>query len=121
MKNLIAFFEIPASDFRRAVAFYEKVLDTTLSVSECEEEKMACFMEQGEATGAVFSAPGYSPSADGVLIHFYSDDLENTLDKVVRNGGKVVMPPTKIEAEGKGSFAVFADTEGNRIGIYCGN
>ena len=41
MKKLIAFFEIPASDFHRAVDFYETVLGMQLPTFECETEKMA--------------------------------------------------------------------------------
>ena len=41
MEKFIAFFEIPAADFHRAVGFYETVLDIKLAVSEYEEEKMA--------------------------------------------------------------------------------
>ena len=41
MKKLIAFFEIPAADFRRAIDFYETVLNMKLPTCECEEEKMA--------------------------------------------------------------------------------
>ena len=48
MKKLIAFFEIPATDFRRAVDFYETVLGVQLPTFECETEKMACFTEEGE-------------------------------------------------------------------------
>ena len=51
MKNLIAFFEIPAVDFKRAVDFYETVLDLQLAVFECEHEKMACFIEDGQTVG----------------------------------------------------------------------
>ncbi len=39
---------------------------------------------------------------------------------ITRNGGKIIIPKTKIEAEGRGWFAVFADSEGNRIGLYAG-
>ena len=45
MKKLIAFFEIPATDFRRAIDFYETVLNRKLPTCECEEEKMAFFTE----------------------------------------------------------------------------
>ena len=38
MKKLIAFFEIPASDFHRAVDFYETVLGMQLPTFECETE-----------------------------------------------------------------------------------
>lgn len=119
MKNLIAFFEIPAADFRRAVDFYETILNVKLDVFECETEKMACFTEQGKAAGAVSYAADFHPSADGVLIHFHCDNLEKTLRKVVEKGGSVVIPITKIEAEGKGYFTVFADSEGNHVGLYA--
>ena len=33
MKKLIAFFEIPATDFHRAIDFYETVLNMKLPVS----------------------------------------------------------------------------------------
>ena len=46
MNNLIAFFEIPTVDFYRAIDFYETILGLKLSDSECETEKMACFIEQ---------------------------------------------------------------------------
>ena len=78
MNNLIAFFEIPTVDFYRAINFYETILGLKLSVFECETEKMACFIEQGEVVGALFYAPSYQPSPDGILIHFNSQDIEDT-------------------------------------------
>ena len=112
MKKLIAFFEIPAADFRRAIDFYETVLNMKLPTCECEEEKMAFFTEGDEFVGAV-------SSEKGVLIHFNVDEIEPTLETILKKGGKVVIPKTKIEAEGRGYFAVFVDTEGNRVGIYA--
>ena len=88
MKKFIAFFEIPTVDFHRAVDFYETVFGVQLPVFECEEEKMACFTEEGETVGAIFH-------------------------------GKIMMPKTKIEVEGRGWFALFADSEGNRVGLYA--
>ena len=43
MKKLIAFFEIPASDFHRAVDFYETVLGMQLPTFECEDRKNGLF------------------------------------------------------------------------------
>uniref|UniRef100_UPI0034A187F3 VOC family protein n=1 Tax=Bacteroides thetaiotaomicron TaxID=818 RepID=UPI0034A187F3 len=66
MKKFIAFFEIPTVDFHRAVDFYETVFGVQLPVFECEEEKMACFTEEGETVGAIFHAPDYgSPDKSG--------------------------------------------------------
>ena len=63
-------------------------------------------------------APSYQPSPDGILIHFNSQDIEDTLSKVLDKGGKIIIPKTKIEAENKGYFAVLEDSEGNHVGIY---
>ena len=119
MKKLIAFFEIPAADFPRAIDFYETVLNMKLPTCECEEEKMAFFTEGDEFVGAVSYASDFLPSEKGVLIHFNVDEIEPTLETILKKGGKVVIPRTKIEAEGRGYFAVFVDTEGNRVGIYA--
>lgn len=125
MKKLIAFFEIPVTDFYRAVDFYETVLNVKLPVYECGQEKMACFNEGDETVGAISQSPDllpdFTPSEKGVLIHFNTEDIAATLQRVVQKGGKVVIPRKKIEAECGGYFAVIADTEGNRIGIYADN
>ena len=36
----------------------------------------------------------------------------------IEQGGKIIIPKTKIEAENKGYFAVLEDSEGNHVGIY---
>ena len=102
MKKLIAFFEIPAADFRRAINFYETVLNMKLPTCECEEENMAFFTEGDEFVGAVSYASDFLPSEKGVLIHFNVDEIEPTLETILKKGGKVVIPRTKIEAEGRG-------------------
>lgn len=44
MKNLVKLIEIPATDFARAVNFYETVLGIKLTVCDsCESEKMLSF------------------------------------------------------------------------------
>ncbi|HLN52686.1 MAG TPA: VOC family protein [Lentimicrobium sp.] len=116
MKNLISWVEIPAVDFERAVNFYKSVLGTDLQVFDCETEKMACF-PSGE--GAIFKAEGYKPSTDGVIVSLNTeDDLEGTIQRVQQNGGKILIPKTKIEVEGRGYFSIFIDSEGNKLGLY---
>lgn len=118
-EKVYCIFEIPTVDFHRAVDFYETVFGVQLPVFECEEEKMACFTEEGETVGAIFHAPDYLPSEKGVIISFNCEDIDQTLEKVLRKGGKIMMPKTKIEVEGRGWFALFADSEGNRVGLYA--
>jgi predicted enzyme related to lactoylglutathione lyase len=119
MKKFMAFFEIPAADFKRAVGFYEAVFNTQLPIMECEHEKMAFFKEGSECVGAVSWSETFPPSEKGVLISFNCEDIEQTHHKVLERGGRIVIPKTKIEAEGKGFFSVVIDSEGNSIGLYA--
>lgn len=122
MKNWIELVEIPSADFSRAVKFYEAVFGVKLTVcDECETEKMAFFSDFSvKPNVAVSWADGFRPSKDGVLVHFPVDDIDATLQLVLSNGGGIVRPKTKIEAEGMGYFALFTDSEGNTLGLYAG-
>ena len=115
-KKLVAWVEIPATDFERAVDFYSKVFHIQFEVLDCGQEKMACF-PNGE--GAISKAPDFNPSKDGVLVSFNAGhDLNVVLDNVQKAGGSIVQAKTKIEAEGRGYFAIIIDCEGNKIGLY---
>ena len=116
MEKLIAWMEIPATDIHRAVRFYNKIFGLSLEVNDYGTEKMACFLT-GE--GAISQAPGFKPSGDGVLVSFgVGQKLDRCLETITASGGTIVQPKTKIEAEGRDYFAVFTDSEGNKVGLY---
>lgn len=121
MKNLIEFVEIPSVDFRRAVNFYEVVFGVKLTICDsCETEKMAFFSDFSIKPNIAISwASDFHPSKDGVLIHLPVEDIEVTLDLINANGGIILRPKTKIEADGMGYFAQFSDSEGNTLGLYA--
>lgn len=116
MQKLITWVEIPALDMERAVKFYNAVFKLELSIADFGHEKMACFPND---EGAISLAPGFKPSKDGVLISLNApNSVDATLERVKTGGGEILKSKTKIEAEGRGWFALCADTEGNRIGVY---
>lgn len=116
MEKLVSWVEIPAADFKRAIRFYSTVFGLELQVFEHGAEKMACF-PSGE--GAISFAPGFNPSKDGILVSLNTGtDLDGTIRRIEENGGKIVQPKTKIEVENRGYFALFIDSEGNRVGLY---
>ena len=116
MEKFISWVEIPAADFPRAVQFYSRVFNLNLKSVDCGDEKMA-FFPGGE--GAISFAPGFNPSRDGVLVSLNAGkDIEAVLQRVTENGGAIDRAKTKIEAEGRGYFALFIDSEGNRVGLY---
>ncbi len=47
------------------------------------------------------------------MIHY---NLQTVLDKVEENGGKIIVPKT-VHADESGFFALFLDTEGNKLGL----
>ena len=116
MEKLVSWVEIPTTDFNRGVNFYNQVFKLQMSGNDYGTEKMA-FFPSGE--GAIIQAPGYDPAKNGLIVSFHvPDSIEQTVARTKQNGGKVVQPKTKIEAEDKGYFAVILDTEGNRIGLH---
>ena len=118
MQKLVSFFEIPAVDFDRAVKFYETILNIQMERYDCEEEKMAFFpTEDGVCPGAISWAKGFNPSVDGVLVSLTCYDVEQTLKLAASIGGKLHHPKTKILAGSRGYFAIFIDSEGNKVGL----
>jgi len=128
MKNLFAFFEIPALDFKRTVNFYEEVFGQKLQVCECDpnesncypDEKMAFFSdEKGDFYGAISYCPTMiQPSDKGVIISLSCEDMDKTFEKIIALGGKKVMEKTKIESDKFGYCGLFIDCEGNKLGLY---
>ncbi len=119
MQNIINWFEIPATDLQRATAFYSKILDIELSEGGFGEEEMTFFPSNMQnVSGAIVKGPHRKPSADGILAYLNGgSDLSVPLSKVEKAGGKVELPKTLIMPEA-GYFAVFIDTEGNKLALH---
>jgi len=119
MANAINWFEIPATNHQRAVKFYSQVLGENLQPMEMAGIKMAFLpAEEGDIGGAICSGEGYKPSADGTLVYLNGgEDLNESLSKVEKAGGKVILPKTKISDE-IGYMASFMDSEGNKIALH---
>ena len=117
--NPVIWFEIPVIDMTRAKAFYEAVLGQELTIAGMPPRQMAMFsMEMGVPGigGALVKEEGFEPSYTGTLVYFAVSDIEATLDKVKANKGKVLLPKTDIGEYG--FYALFEDTEENRIGLH---
>lgn len=122
MKSFISIFEIPATDVSRAVEFYQAILDINIEKMDMPEMQMGIFPYEGQmVSGVIIKAEGYQPSADGVTIYLNGgDNLQVILDKVEKSGGKISIPKT-LHADESGYFALFLDSEGNKIGLHSPN
>ena len=119
MKNHISIFEIPANDFLRAVKFYQTILDISIEEVDMGGVLMGLFPgDDTSVSGAVIKGNDYKPSAHGVIIYLNGgDNLQVVLDRVEANNGKIVVPKTQISPD-MGFYALFIDTEGNKLGLH---
>lgn len=122
MKSHISMFEIPATDISRAINFYQAILGISIEKMEMPGMEMGIFpYEEQMVTGVIMKDGSNKPAAAGVTIYLNGgDNLQIILDKVEKNGGKIIMPKT-AHADESGFFALFIDTEGNRLGLNSPN
>jgi predicted enzyme related to lactoylglutathione lyase len=119
--NPVIWFEIPVTDLIRASAFYQKVFDYTITFREMKSMKMGTFPMANAPgiSGALVQVTGYTPHHSGTVVYFSVDNIDTTLEKVIDNGGKLLIP--KIDIGEERCIAQFEDSEGNQVGIYNAN
>ena len=115
----ISWFEIPASNFERAVAFYRTILDRELTITHVDGADMAFFSNEPlEVSGVIIKGEGAEPSAKGILLYLNGGaDLNIPLAKVEDAGGTIILPKTMISEE-LGHYALFMDSEGDRLALH---
>jgi predicted enzyme related to lactoylglutathione lyase len=117
MKNVINWFELPATNLARARAFYEAVLAVTLKQGVFTGMEMAVFPYEDGVGGALVQDPRFVPSQVGTLVYLDTRGaLDACLARVAGAGGAVLMPRTDIGDPG--FIAIIQDTEGNRVGLH---
>lgn len=120
--NPVNWFEIPVNDIQRAKKFYEAVFNIEMQLSELQELIMAWFpahMNAPGATGTLVKANSYVPSHEGSMVYFSVEDIEATLERVTKHGGKVLNP--KMSIGEYGFVGHFEDCEGNRVALHSVN
>lgn len=119
MNKIFGYVAIPSEDFDRAFDFYFAITSGLVERNPNVPFPMAYFVDQGNNTvGHLFQLPNFKPSADGAIVYMeLAPDLNETLAKITDAGGKVIMPKTMI-APGRGFWALFHDTEGNKLALH---
>lgn len=114
MTGTLRHFSINADDLARARAFYETVFGWTF-----EPWGPPGFYVTGTSgRGPTGSLQGRRSVAGvpmpGLEITFAVDDIKATVSAIEAQGGRILMPPSRIETVGVVSY--FQDTEGNVAG-----
>jgi predicted enzyme related to lactoylglutathione lyase len=119
MHSFASIFEIPATDLDRAIQFYQSILDIPIEKLDIPEMNMGLFpFEEQQIFGMIIQGEGYIPSTEGVTLYLNGgEDLQVALARVEEHGGTILVPKTAL-ADESGFFALFLDTEGNRLGLH---
>ena len=118
--NAINWFEIPAANFERAVAFYEKVFAAPLPIENSfPGMRLAIFpYAKPGVGGCLIEFEQARPHPDGVRVYLNGgDNLAPMLARAEAAGGKIIMPKTLIR-EDIGYIGMFCDSEGNIVGLH---
>jgi predicted enzyme related to lactoylglutathione lyase len=112
MANPIVHFEIGCRNREKTQDFFANLFDWSIEV-----QGPVAMINTGAESGIQghISVPGHDPH-NYTLVYVEVDNLENYLKKAEGLGGKMLIPPTEIPEAG--SFAWFADPEGNPVGLW---
>lgn len=118
--NAIGWFDIYVNDMKRAVAFYESVLEQKLeSIGDpTGETQMMSFpadMSSYGAAGALVKSEHARPGIGGTMVYFSVEDCSAEESRITAAGGKIVRP--KFSIGQFGWVTLCEDTEGNMFGL----
>ncbi len=115
MANPVVHFEIAVKDDVKGREFYSKLFGWEIKVDDKFNYGEITTGGEGGIGGGIFKTePDKFPPY--VTVYVDVDDLQKYLDRAGELGGRTILPPMPIP--GVGSFAMFADPDGNVIGLY---
>ncbi len=110
MSHPVVHFEIGCKDKQKTSAFYNRAFGWTIDPGPMG----AIDTGSSEGVPGHIAALGHEPHQ---FTHFYiqTDDVAASLQMVEAEGGHTIVPPVDIPT---GTFAWFADVEGNTVGLW---
>ena len=117
MGRPVAYFEIVSNDAERVRKFYSELFEWTAEA----DPGMGGYalVDTGNGDTAVGGGIGPSSADDGpgVRISMRGDALDGYLERAEKLGGTRLVPPMDLPS-GYGRIAMFADPDGNRVGLW---
>lgn len=122
--NPVVHFEMPAENKNRVKEFYEKTFGWKMNqlgeemghyllANTTETDEKGMVKTKGAINGGFFDKNEQNGTHPHLVISV--DNLEHHMKTVEAHGGKIQGTPQDIP--GIGTFVMFKDTEGNRVGM----
>jgi predicted enzyme related to lactoylglutathione lyase len=111
MSNPVVHFEIGCQNQERTADYFSQLFGWKMQAMG-----PATMIDTGSDSGIQghITALGHEPQRY-TIFYVQVDDVQAYLDKAGKLGGKALVPPVEIPT---GTFAWFADPEGNTVGLW---
>lgn len=115
MNNPVVHFEIRSQDPAALHEYYTKLFDWQVQHHEAIDYRVVSTKGGGDSVGinGGIGASGGAPNT--VTFYVQVDDIKERLKKAIELGGTEIVPVTTIP--GSVTFAMFADPQGNCVGL----
>ena len=111
MSNFLCYFDILTSNLEKSKSFYNQLFNWETKPWGTQENYESIKTPQDPQGGIM-----QSEDEKGILIYIKVDDIEKTLEKTKQLGGNVILGKTQIP--NVGWYALIADPDGNKFGIF---
>ncbi|SPH16668.1 hypothetical protein DEA8626_00179 [Defluviimonas aquaemixtae] len=112
---VVVWSEIPVSDMKKAVAFYNATFDWQMTIDESGPNPMATLGSNMETTSGHLY-PGKPAAGNGPTVHIaVPDRLEDAAIRCRKAGGTILGDIVTIPP---GRFVYAKDPDGNSIGLF---
>jgi predicted enzyme related to lactoylglutathione lyase len=108
----ICYMFMPSADPKRSAEFYRTVFDWNVRSGGAGDFSFDDSTGQVSGTWVTDRPPAVEHNLE---VHIMVDDLDETIAAIRAAGGSVEAEDVHVEKE---RWAVFADPDGNRLGIY---
>lgn len=112
MPNPLCHFEFVTEDVERCKRFYGQVFNWAFGPSGIPDYTL--IRTRRDPSGGIMNPTPEVP-APRFLAYFMVDDIPATLARITAAGGRTLKPETEVPF---GSYALFADPDGNTLGLF---
>ena len=115
--STIAHFDLPVDDPQRAQKFYSELLDWKFNQVPVGPPYFLIETQDLEGKPGVGGGMGKRQAPDQKIVNYFGVvSIEESLAKVIKLGGKVIMPKNPVP--GWGYLAICQDTESNIFSLW---
>jgi len=108
----ITYLHIPATDVRKAAAFYRDVFGWHINHPDSERPS---FDDPSGGLSGAWITDHIAATKPGLLPYIYVNDIEETIARIVAHGGEIVSSPFP---SGLLTIATFRDPAANVFGLW---